>query len=133
MTANLLNAALGLWLVYVAVLAPAWAAGNHWRLPLAGALVVALALWARSSDRLKWHSTVNVVLGAALLGLAALHWENAAPPLLMFWGLFWPGVLVPIVALWAAFYRPGSGPAKGDQRDAGQDEEGDRAGVANGA
>lgn len=129
MTANLLNAALGLWLVYVAVLAPAWAADNHWRLPLAGALVVALALWARSSDRLKWHGTVNVVLGAALLALSALHWENAAPPLLMFWGLFWPGVLVPIVALWAALY----GPAQGDQRDAGHDEERDRAGVAGGA
>jgi hypothetical protein len=50
MAANLLNAVLGLWLVYVAVLDPGWAVGAHWRLPLAGVLVLALALWARRSD-----------------------------------------------------------------------------------
>lgn len=122
MAANLLNAVLGLWLVYVAVLDPAWAAHTHWRLPLAGGLVLALAVWARRSDYLKWPSMVNVVLGAALLVLAALKWEGAAPPLVVFWGLFWPGLLVPIFALWAALYRPRSDPRRHDEHGAGHDE-----------
>lgn len=106
MIANLLNTVLGLWLVYVAVLDPQWAAAPKWKLPLAGVLVLALALWARASDHRKWQSSVNRVLGVLLLILGGLHWRNAAPPQLMFWGAFWPGILVAIFALWAALYRP---------------------------
>ena len=115
MIANGLNAILGLWLVYVAVLDAAWASTNDWSLPVAGVLVVALAIWAQVSDHRKWQSSVNVVLGVVLLILGALHAAGAAPPLLMFWGVFWPGVLVAILALWAALYRPAAvvGPTSG--------------------
>jgi hypothetical protein len=114
MIANLLNCALGLWLVYVAVLDPAWAGESYWRLPLAAVVLVGLALWARASDFRSWQSSVNRALGALLLVLAALHWQGAAPPLLMFWGVFWAGMLVAILALWAALYRPASGDRAGD-------------------
>ncbi len=105
MIANLLNALLGLWLVYVAVLDSAWTASS-WKLALAGVVVIALSLWARASDYRKWQSTVDVVLGVLLLILAALHAMGTAPALVMFWGTFWPGVLVAIFALWSALYRP---------------------------
>ena len=105
MIANVLNAILGLWLVYAAVLDPAWGASS-WKLVLAGVVVVALAFWARLTDYRKWQSSVDAVLGVLLLVLAALHAMGAAPVLLMFWGTFWPGVLVAVFALWAALYRP---------------------------
>ena len=106
MIANLLNTLLGLWLVYVAVLDPEWAAAGDWKLPLAGVLVLALALWARASDHRKWQSSGDLALGVLLLVLAGFHWNASAPPLVMFWGLFWTGILVAIFALWAALYRP---------------------------
>ncbi len=109
MIANLLNTLLGLWLVYVAVLDPAWASANAWKLPLAGVIVLLLALWARASDFRKWQSSANFVLGVLLVVLAALHWLDAAPRLVMFWGVFWPGILVAVLALWAALYRPADG------------------------
>jgi len=109
MIANLLNCILGLWLVYVAVLDPGWAAETGWKLPLAAIVVVALALWARASDFRKWQSSTNEVLGVLLLVVAGLHWRGDAPPLLMFWGIFWAGILVAILALWAALYRPAPG------------------------
>ena len=106
MIANLLNGIMGIWLVYVAVLDPAWAGANRWRLPLAAVLVLVLALRARASDFRKWQSSVNLVLGVLLLILSGLHAKGIAPPLLMFWGIFWPGILVAVMALWAALYRP---------------------------
>jgi len=107
MIANLLNTLVGLWLVWEAVLDPAWTQ-NTWKLPVAGVLVLLLALWARASDYRKWQSTVNLAFGVALLILAVLHWSGAVTPLEMFWGVFWPGILVAVLALWAALYRPGS-------------------------
>ncbi len=109
MIANLLNCMLGIWLVYVAVLDPAWGGASNWRLALAAVVVLALALWARASDHAKWQSSTNLVLGALLLIVAGLHWRGDAPPLLMFWGVFWVGILVAVLALWAALYRPASG------------------------
>ncbi len=106
MIANLLNTILGLWLVYVAVLDPAWDEPS-WKLPVASVLVLVFAFWARASDLRRWQSSVNVVLGVILLILAALHWGDLLTPLVMFWGVFWPGVLVAIIALWSAA-RPSS-------------------------
>ncbi len=106
MIANLFNALVGIWLVYGAVLEPQWA-DSPWRVAGAGILVLALAWWARTTDSRTWHSTVNVAFGAVLLVLAGLHGLDLAPPLVMFWGLFWPGILVAIVALWAVLYHPG--------------------------
>ncbi len=104
MIANLLNTLLGLWLVYAAVLHPAWTM-DAWRLPIAGILVIVLASWARASDYRKWQSSVNIVLGLVLLVLAALRWAGVITPLVMFWGVFWPGILVAIFALWSTLYR----------------------------
>jgi len=107
MIANLLNTILGLWLVYSTVLDPTWTA-NYWKIPVAGVLVLLLALWARASDYRKWQSSVNLVLGVVLLVLATLHWAELLSPLVIFWGVFWPGILVAILALWAALYHPAS-------------------------
>jgi hypothetical protein len=109
MIANLLNALLGLWLVYVAVLDRAWAASS-WKLGIASVAAIALALWARASDYRKWQSSVNVVLGGLMLILAALEAAGDAPPLLVFWGVFWPGALAAIFALWSVLYRPRASP-----------------------
>lgn len=109
MIANLLNVVLGLWLVYAAVLDPAWASANDWRLPLAAVVILVLALWARASDHRKWQSSVNLALGVALLILSGIHWKGVAPPLLMYWGIFWPGIVVAVLALWATLYRPRGG------------------------
>ncbi len=104
MIANLLNTLLGLWLVYAAVLHPAWTT-DAWKLPIAAILVIVLAFWARASDYRKWQSSVNMVLGLVLAVLAGLHWGGLVSPLVMFWGVFWPGILVAVLALWAALYR----------------------------
>ena len=111
MIANLLNTLLGLWLVYAAVLRPAWAS-EAWKLAIAGIVVIALALWARAGDHRKWQSSVNMLLGLVLLLLAGLRLAGVVAPLTMFWGVFWPGILVAVLALWSALYRPGAiGPA----------------------
>lgn len=104
MIANALNTLLGLWLVYAAVLDRAWAE-NTWTLPVAGVLVVVLAVWARMTDYRRWQSSTNIVLGIVLLILTALHGLGAASPLVMFWAVFWPGILVAVFALWSLLYR----------------------------
>jgi hypothetical protein len=105
--ANLLNALLGLWLVYLAVLDPAWTHAM-WRLFLAGVVVIVLAAWARATDFRKWQSAVDVLLGVLLLVLSAIEWAGAATPLVLFWGVFWPGVLVAVFSLWSVLYRRSS-------------------------
>ncbi len=106
MIANLLNTLFGIWLVYVAVLDPGWISAGNWKLPLAGVVVLALASAAQASGGRNWQGGVDVVLGILLLILALLRWQGDAPPLLMFWGVFWPGILVAIFSLWAVLYRP---------------------------
>ena len=110
MIANLLNALLGLWLVYLAVLDPAWSEGT-WKLALAGIVVIVLSVWARATDLRKWQSSVNVLLGVVLLLLAAIDWAGAATALVLFWAVFWPGILVAVFALWSLLYRRPSIPA----------------------
>jgi hypothetical protein len=108
MIANVANTVLGLVLVYFAVLQPAAVegGGNALWLALAGIVVVALAFLARRSDPGKWYSATNLVAGAWLIVLAALHAFSLAAPLLSFWGVFWSGCIVAVVALWAALYKP---------------------------
>jgi hypothetical protein len=106
MIANGLNVLLGLWLIYIAVLDPAFVEKAPWRLAAMAVVVIVLAVAARPGDTLKWVSTTNVVVGVVMLVLAALRYAAAAPDLLMFWGVFWAGTLVAVLALWAALYRP---------------------------
>lgn len=104
MIANILNTLLGLVLVYGAILAPAPLQASVWFLPVAGAAIVGLALWARSTDRIKWFNLTNTVLGAALLVLAASRTLLVVHPLVVFWWVFWVGILVAVFAFWSALY-----------------------------
>ncbi len=106
MIANMLNALLGIWLTYVAVLKPAFANEPNWHLPAMAITVIVLAAAARASEYLTWVSTTNILVGVVLLALAALRHVQMAPDLLMFWGVFWAGIFIAVLALWAALYRP---------------------------
>jgi hypothetical protein len=107
MIANLLNCALGLALVYLAVLNLAWIE-KPWLVAVGGVLAILLALWARATDFRKWQSNVNLVLGVLLLILAAFAWATGVASVALFWGVFWPGILVAVFALWSVLYRHSS-------------------------
>ena len=104
MIPNILNTLLGIALVYCAILAPGPLHNTAWLLMAAGAGIIALGLWARSGDRLKWFNLVNMVLGAALLVLGIAGTLTAVHPLVMFWWVFWVGILVAVLAFWSALY-----------------------------
>jgi hypothetical protein len=104
MIANIANTLFGLVLVYSAILAPAPLRDTPWVLLASGAAIMVLALWARHSDRLKWFNLVNIVLGAALLLLGIAHAFTAVPALVLFWWVFWVGILVAVFAFWSALY-----------------------------
>ncbi len=104
MIANVANAAIGLALVYVAILSPQVLEGHVVRNLAVAVVIFGLALWARRSDFHPWQSTTSMVLA---LGLFGLGWMQMLPfPLLTFWGLFWVGLLVAILSLWGALYHP---------------------------
>lgn len=107
MIPNVVNAMLGVWLAYVAILDAAWA-DRTLLLGLAAIAIVACALWARATDFGHWQSSTNIVLALVLLVIAALQAAGLALPLLRFWSLLWVGILVSILSLWAALYRPSS-------------------------
>jgi hypothetical protein len=109
MIPNLLNTLLGIALVYCAVLSPSTFAGNAWAMLVAGVAVIALALWARTGDAIKWFNTSNVVLGAVLLVLGALRVTTELHPLLVFWSVFWVGSIVSVLSLWSALYNRDAG------------------------
>ena len=117
MIANIVNTLIGLALVYGAVLAPVSLGHSVWILPAGGAGIIGLALWARNTDRLKWFNLVNTVLGAALLLLAIARNFIAVHPLVLFWWVFWVGILVAVFAFWSALYTlDRADSAKPDQR-----------------
>jgi uncharacterized membrane protein HdeD (DUF308 family) len=109
MIANVLNTLLGLALVYCAVLSPSTLAGSPWGMLVTGVAVIVLALWARTTDAIKWFNTTNVVLGALLLILGAARTATELHPLLTFWSVFWIGSIVSVFAFWSALYKPGPG------------------------
>lgn len=104
MIANIANTLLGLVLVYSAILAPAPLSDSPWVLLASGAAIMGLALWARRTDRLGWFNLVNSILGAALLLLGIAHAFIAVPALVLFWWVFWVGILVAVFAFWSALY-----------------------------
>jgi hypothetical protein len=104
MIPNLLNAILGIALVYCAILTPALMNGTA-SLPAAGVGIVALGLWARHGDAVKWFNLVNIILGVALLVLLAIGRAlTAVHPLVMFWWVFWVGIIVAVLAFWSVLY-----------------------------
>jgi uncharacterized membrane protein HdeD (DUF308 family) len=108
MIPNLLNTLLGIALVYCAVLSPSTLAGNAWAMLVAGVAVIVLALWARTNDAIRWFNATNMVLGAVLLMLGAMHVATELHPLLVFWSVFWVGTIVSVFSLWSALYNRGA-------------------------
>ncbi len=104
MIPNLLNTVLGIALVYCAILVPGPLHDSAWLLMAAGVGTIALALWARRNDKVKWFNLVNVVLGAALVLLGIARVLTPVHPLVMFWWVFWVGVIVAVLAFWSALY-----------------------------
>lgn len=114
MVPNLINAIIGIWLVYLAVLNPALIGEGRKVVYIAGIGVLVLGVWARGSDYVKWYSSTNIVLGVILLltaGLQFILWSEA----ITFWMVFWIGMTVAIISLWAVLYRPNPADLPQDQ------------------
>jgi hypothetical protein len=105
MIPNVLNTILGIALVYCAILAPALMNATA-SLPAAGVGIIALGFWARRSDKINWFNVVNTILGAALVLLGIGRTLTAVHPLIMFWWVFWVGIIVAVLALWSVLYTP---------------------------
>lgn len=105
MIPNLLNALLGIWLVYAIVLNPDLI-NAPWRVVVIAIVIFAMALWARRSDYSPWQNSTNVVSALLLLLIGLLKFSPYISPLVNFWTVFWVGILVAILALWAAIYHP---------------------------
>jgi hypothetical protein len=104
MIPNLVNCAIGLWLVSEAVLLPETVSAARWPVLLAGIAVAILGLSARRSDFLKWPGDTNIALGIALILMILLRpW--IASEVASFWLVFFAGCVVGIVSLWSALYR----------------------------
>lgn len=104
MIPNLINTLVGLVLVYATVLHPTWIEQRYGPFAVFAILILAMALWARRSDSLRWFSSVNIVCAISLGALSLL--PLATLPNLVFWAGLWVGVLVPTFALWSALYKP---------------------------
>jgi hypothetical protein len=104
MIANAATVLIGLWLVYRAV----FSAGdvNQVELIVAGGAVVLLALWARRTDRMNWHSSTNVVLAVLLVLLGIARWTAGVAPLVSFWMVLLIANAAAVIAMWALLYRP---------------------------
>jgi hypothetical protein len=104
MIANVVNAVIGLALVYVAIITPHLLEGHVVRNLVVAVVIFVLALLARRSDFHPWQSSTNLALALGLFALGLL--QGMPYPLLTFWGLFWVGLLVAVLSLWGALYHP---------------------------
>ena len=105
MIANLFNVALGLALVYAAILRPSLFAARPTLLLVAAVLIVAAAWIARRTDHEAWQGNCSMALAVILAAITAMRLEHF--PLAVFWSVFTVGTTVAVLALWAALYRPG--------------------------
>ncbi len=106
MIANLLNTLLGLWLAHAAIFPDAVGRHHDGVVLIAAIAAVMLALWARRSDVSAWQSTTTIVAGVLLAFLEMANQFMRVSDVLMFWGIFWAGLISATVSLWAALYRP---------------------------
>jgi hypothetical protein len=114
MIANLLNTLLGLWLAHTAIF-PDTLGKGHDRVVLIAAIgTVMLALWARRSDASAWQSTTTIITGVLLAVLETADQLMHVSDVLMFWGIFWAGLISATLSLWAALYRPSQLAARAD-------------------
>ena len=114
MIANLLNTLLGLWLVYAAIFPDTLGKGHDGVVLIAAIGTVMLALWARRSDASTWQSTTTIVAGVFLVFLETANQLMRVSDVLMFWGIFWVGLISSTLSLWAALYRPSQVAAHAD-------------------
>jgi hypothetical protein len=105
MIAHILNALLGMWLAYAAILAPPLLSQSRWPMAIVGAAIVVLGVLARPGEHLKWAGTTDIALGG-ILAAAALAGAVAGSAAFGFWIVLWIGVIVAVVSLWSALYRP---------------------------
>ena len=108
MTANIAAVLIGLWLSYRAIFSVPAGDMTQIELIVAGAALIFLALWARRTDMMSWHSGTNVVLGAIVLLLAAAQRLVGVDPLVSFWMILLIGITAAIVAMWSILHRPGT-------------------------
>lgn len=104
MIPNLLSTLLGIALVYCAILAPGWINGNLWAMLGSGVLVAIFAWWARAGDKLKSFDVANATLGVALILLGLASSAVKIPQLVVFWWVFWVGIIVAVLAFWSALF-----------------------------
>jgi hypothetical protein len=106
MIGNLLNILAGLWLAYSAIFAKPAGDVNNASLAVAAVAVVVFAVWARRTDRIRWQSGTNIVLGVVLFVVALVRWVIGVAPLVCFWIILLVGIAVAIAAMWSMLYRP---------------------------
>jgi hypothetical protein len=107
MIANAASILIGLWLVYRAVFStPAGNVGQT-ELIAAGVVVVLLALWARRTDVMNWHSSTNIVLGVLIFLAGIAHSAFGLAPLVSFWIILLIGNAIAVIAMWSLLFRPG--------------------------
>ena len=106
MIGNLLNILVGLWLAYSAIFANPAGALNNAALTAAAIAVIVFAVWARQTDRMRWPSATNIVLGVVLLVVALVRWVIGVAPLVSFWIILLVGIAIAIAAMWSMLYRP---------------------------
>jgi hypothetical protein len=106
MIANLATILIGLWLAYRAIFSLRAGDVNQMELAAAGVALILLALWARRTDSMSWHSGTNIVVAIIILLLAAAHRVVGVDPLVSFWMILLIGITVAIAAMWSILYRP---------------------------
>ena len=104
MIPNMISTLVGILLCYVVILSPGSMDLYRWLLPSSAILLFVMAIWARQSDYLRWHSSTNMILGAVLLVISLLRPHISSQ--FTFWMVLWVGILEAVFALWAALHRP---------------------------
>jgi hypothetical protein len=113
MIANFVTILIGLWLAYRAIFSLPAGNVNQIELVVAGVALILLALWARRTDFMRWHSGTNIVLAVIILLLVAAHRVVGVDPLVSFWMILLTGIATAITAAWSILYRPDSVQAAG--------------------
>jgi hypothetical protein len=108
MIPNLVNTAIGIWLVYAGALDPAEMAARPLVLA-SGVVIFALAIWAYQGDYLKWPATIAGVVGACLVMYAGFRLSESSA-FVSFWVAIFAGITVAVASLWSALYRRPSTP-----------------------
>ncbi len=106
MIANFATILIGLGLVYRAIFSIPAGDMSQTELTAAGVAVILLALWARRTDFMNWHSGTNIVLAAIILLLAAARRVVEVDPQASFWMILLIGITVAVSAMWSILYRP---------------------------